>query len=229
MTRITYSLTCACVREFNLRNAQTMRVVIADDSVVVRQRLTRMLNDLDGIEVVGQADDAPVAMEMVKKLAPDVAILDVRMPTGSGADLVREIKQLSPTSRVIVLTSFPYPEVRAKCISGGADFFFDKSKEFQKVLSVIRNMARVAYEKPAVLTVDLARLSEKEVERAIADHCASYGSVTKVSLHLCRNSPLLARPFAMVSMATPEETEKVACAFGRRTVGNAAVVLLRQL
>lgn len=204
-----------------------MRVVIADDSAVVRQRLTRMLNDLDGIEVVGQADDVPVAREMVEQLAPDVAILDVRMPTGSGADLVREIKKLSPTSRIIVLTSFPYPEVREKCISGGADFFFDKSNEFQKVLSVIRNMAKVAYEKPSMLIVDLARLSEKELERAVADRCSSYGNVKKVNLHLCRNSPL-ARPFAMVSMATPGETEKVASAFGRRVVGNAAIVFLRQ-
>jgi len=204
-----------------------MKIVIADDSVVVRQRLARMLNDLDGIEVVGQADDTPAAIEMVEKLTPDVAILDVRMPTSSGADLVREIKQLSPAPRVIVLTSFPYPEVREKCMSGGADFFFDKSNEFQKVASVIKSMRKTAYERPAVLSVDLARLSEKELESVVASRCSSYGTVKKVSLHLCRGSPL-ARPFAMVSMATADETERVASAFGRRALGSLAIVVLRQ-
>ena len=204
-----------------------MKVVIADDSPVVRQRLAQMLNDLEGIEVVGQADDTPAAMEMVETLIPDVAILDIRMPTGSGADLVREIKQLNPASKVIVLTSFPYPEVREKCLSGGADFFFDKSNEFQKVVSTVRCMARAAYEKPAVLCVDLARLSDKELELAVASQCSSYGAVKQVSLHLCRGSPL-ARPFAMVSMATPGETDRVAAAFGKRMVGDAAIVFLRQ-
>lgn len=204
-----------------------MRIVIADDSDVVRQRLTRMLNDLEGVEVVGQADDTPAAMEMVEKLIPDVAVLDIRMPAGSGADLVREIKQLNPAPKIIVLTSFPYPEVREKCMNGGADFFFDKSNEFQKVVSVIRSMRKTAYEKPAVLSVDLARLSEKELESVVASQCSSYGTVKKVSLHLCRGSPL-ARPFAMVSMVTAEETERVASAFGRRALGSSAIVFLRQ-
>ena len=204
-----------------------MRIVIADDSVVVRQRLTRMLNDLEGIEVVGQADDTPTAKKMMEKLVPDVAILDIRMPTGSGADLVREIKQLNPAPKIIVLTSFPYPEVREKCMSEGADFFFDKSNEFQKVVPVLRSMMKAAYEKPAMLSVDLVRLSEKEVESVVASRCSSYGTVKKVSLHLCRGSPL-ARPFAMVSMVTLEETERVASAFGRRALGSSTIVFLRQ-
>jgi DNA-binding NarL/FixJ family response regulator len=204
-----------------------MRIVVADDSDVVRQRLTRMLNDLEGVEVVGQADDTPAAMEMVEKLVPDVAVLDIRMPTGSGAELVREIKRLNPAPKIIVLTSFPYPEVREKCMSGGADFFFDKSNEFQKVVSVVRGMLKTAYGKPTALGLDLARLSEKELESAVASRCSSYGTVKKVSLHLCRGSPL-ARPFAMVSMVTADETERVASAFGQRALGSSTIVFLRQ-
>jgi len=203
-----------------------MRIVIADDSDLVRQRLTLMLNDLEGVEVVGEADDAPTAREMVEKLVPDVAILDIRMPKGSGADLVHEIKQLNPAPKVIVLTSFPYLEVREKCMRGGADFFFDKSNEFQKVVSVLRGLIKATYEKSAVLKVDLSRLSEKELESTIANQCASFGTVKKVSLHLCRNSPL-ARPFALVSMETPEQTAKVASAFGRRALGGSAIIFLR--
>jgi DNA-binding NarL/FixJ family response regulator len=117
-----------------------MRIVIVDDSVVIRQRLARLLGELDGVEIVGQADDVPVAKELVAKLKPDVAILDIRMPSGSGADLVQELKQLKPAPTVIMLTNYPYPENRKKCMDLGADFFFDKSTEFQRVVGVLSSM-----------------------------------------------------------------------------------------
>ena len=118
-----------------------MKIVIVDDSIVIRQRLVRQLREMDGIEVVGEADDVPVARKLVEKLKPDVAVLDIRMPSGSGADLVQELKQLKPAPTVIMLTNYPYPENRKKCMDLGADFFFDKSTEFQEVVGVLRSMA----------------------------------------------------------------------------------------
>ena len=117
-----------------------MRIVIADDSSVVRQRLIRMLGDVIGVEVVGQADDVPLARNLVETLKPDVAILDIRMPSGSGADLVPNLKKLSPAPKVIMLTNYAYPENRKKCMDGGADYFFDKSTEFQKVVAVLKDL-----------------------------------------------------------------------------------------
>jgi len=78
-----------------------------------------------------------------------------------------------------------------------------------------------------MLSVDLSRLSEKELESVVASQCSSFGTVRKVSLHLCRNTPL-ARPFALVSMDTPDETERVASAFGQRPLGNSTIIFLRQ-
>lgn len=115
--------------------------MIVDDSAVIRQRLVRLLSELYGVEVVGQADDVPVAKELVKKLKPDVAILDIRMPSGSGADLLQELKQLKPSPTVIMLTNYPYPENRKKCMDLGADFFFDKSTEFQEAVRLLGRMA----------------------------------------------------------------------------------------
>ena len=119
-----------------------MRILIADDSSIVRARLISLLIDLRGIEVVGQAEDAIEARELAEKLRPDVAILDLRMPNGSGADVLRDIKKLNPAPKVIMLTNYPHPENRKKCIDGGADYFFDKSTEFQNVVSVLRDMLR---------------------------------------------------------------------------------------
>jgi len=118
-----------------------MKIVIVDDSIVIRQRLVRQLREMDGIEVVGQAADVPVAKVLVERLKPDVAILDIRMPSGSGADLLRELKQLTPAPKVIMLTNYPYPENRKKCMDLGADFFFDKSTDFQEVVGLIGRMA----------------------------------------------------------------------------------------
>jgi len=117
-----------------------MKILIADDSLVVRDRLVALLTEVRGVEVVAQAKDATEATNLATELRPDVAILDVRMPNGSGADVVREIKQLRPTPKVIVLTNYPHPENRKKCIERGADYFFDKSTEFKKVVAVLRGM-----------------------------------------------------------------------------------------
>src|SRR5947207_12188372 len=100
-----------------------MKILIADDSLVVRDRLVTLLTELHGIEVVGQAKDAMEARSLAAELRPDVAILDVRMPKGSGADVVRDIKKLNPTPKVIVLTNYPHPENR-KSASIGARIIF---------------------------------------------------------------------------------------------------------
>lgn len=119
-----------------------MKILIADDSMVVRDRLVRMLAELQGIEVVGQADDAMEARKLAEKLRPDVAILDLRMPKGSGADVLFDIKKQNPALKVIMLTNYPHAENKKKCMDGGADFFFDKSTEFQRVVSVLQDMLR---------------------------------------------------------------------------------------
>ena len=117
-----------------------IRILIADDSAVVRDRLKYLLVDLGGVEVVGQAGDAVEARYLATKLKPDVAILDLRMPNGSGAEVLSDFKKMQPAPRVIMFTNYPHPENRKKCIDQGADYFFDKSTEIHKVLSVVRKM-----------------------------------------------------------------------------------------
>ena len=120
-----------------------MKILIADDSLVVRDRLVTLLTEaLQGIEVVGQAKDATEARSLAEELRPDVAILDIRMPKGSGADVLLDIKKLNPVPKVIILTNYPHPENKKKCIDRGADYFFDKSTEFKKVVSVLKGMLR---------------------------------------------------------------------------------------
>ncbi len=119
-----------------------MKVFIVDDSAVVRERLIGMLTELPEIEISGQAQNAQDAIKSIRKLKPDVVILDIRMPGGNGIEVLLDIKKDKSAPLIIILTNYPYPQYRKKCLEGGADFFFDKSTEFQKVIEVLRKIIK---------------------------------------------------------------------------------------
>lgn len=115
-----------------------MKVLIVDDSHLLRERLTTMISELLEIEIIGQAESAEKAINSIRILKPDVTILDIRMPGGSGFEVLENIKRDKSTPLMIVFTNYPYPQYRKKCLDSGADYFFDKSTEFQKVIEVLK-------------------------------------------------------------------------------------------
>jgi len=119
-----------------------MRVFLVDDSAVVRERLRAMFSELAEIEIIGEAQNPPEATSSIEKLKPDAVILDIRMPGGSGIDVLQDIKKDNQAPMVIVLTNYPYPQYRRKCMDAGADFFFDKSNEFDKIAEVFKQFIR---------------------------------------------------------------------------------------
>ena len=119
-----------------------MKVFIVDDSALMRERLVAMLAELPGIDIIGQARDGVEAVDLIPKLKPDVVILDVRMPGRNGIDVLKQIKADKSPSLVIMFTNYPYPQYRDKCLQAGADFFFDKSKDFEQILAVLNTLIR---------------------------------------------------------------------------------------
>ena len=115
------------------RSNHKIKVFIADDSLIVREHLVTMIEELAGIEIVGQADNVAEAISAISKLQPDVVILDILMPGGSGIKVLQNIKQAGVGPMVIILTNYPYPAFRQKCLQAGADFFLDKSTEFDQI------------------------------------------------------------------------------------------------
>jgi len=99
-----------------------------------------MLSEIEGLEIIGVAQDGIEARDRILELKPDVLTLDIRMPLRSGIDVLRDIKKSAPTTKIIILTNYPYPQYRKKCMEEGADFFFDKSTEFEKVTEVIEQL-----------------------------------------------------------------------------------------
>ena len=117
-----------------------MKILIADDSVFVCDRMSTILGDIPGVEIVGRAYDVPGALSSIDQLKPDVVILDVKMPGGSGFDVLRSVKREGHPPVVIMLTNYPSPQYRDRSFAAGADYFFDKSNEFEKVAGVLDDL-----------------------------------------------------------------------------------------
>jgi DNA-binding NarL/FixJ family response regulator len=117
-----------------------MKVFLVDDSGVIRQRLKRLLADVQEIIVIGESGSALEATDAIEKQNPDVVLLDIHLFDGNGIDVLRHLKKGKTSPIVIVLTDYPYPQYRHECLEAGADFFFIKSTEFDQVVPVLRKL-----------------------------------------------------------------------------------------
>lgn len=126
-------------KTYNLQ-PNTIRVFISDDSPVVRTRLANIISDIEGIRLVGEATNVQDSIKKIKELKPNAVILDICMPGGSGIDVLREIKKNRNSPVVIVLTNYPFPQYRKICIDAGADYFFDKSNDFYRIVDIFKNL-----------------------------------------------------------------------------------------
>ncbi len=119
-----------------------MKVFIADDSSEIRKRIIAMLSDLaERIEMIGEAENVQDAINSIHEFDPDVVILDIRMPGGSGIDVLKKIKKKNEVPIIIILTNYPYSQYRKKCMEAGADFFFDKSGDFEEIVKVVSDIS----------------------------------------------------------------------------------------
>jgi NarL family two-component system response regulator LiaR len=117
-----------------------IRVLVADDHGVVREGLRSFLALQDDIEVVGEAGDGEEALEEVRRLAPDVALMDLVMPRMDGIEAIRHIRAESPQTRVIVLTSFVDEDKMLPAVRAGAAGYLLKDVEPQELVTAIRTV-----------------------------------------------------------------------------------------
>ncbi|MEV7719909.1 MULTISPECIES: response regulator transcription factor [unclassified Streptomyces] len=119
-----------------------IRVLIADDQMMVRQGLTVLLNAEPGIEVVGQAVDGADAIEKVAELDPDVVLMDIRMPRLGGIDATRAVTEADgSTVKVLVLTTFDLDEYVYEALRAGASGFLLKDASSDELAHAVRVVA----------------------------------------------------------------------------------------
>jgi len=119
----------------------SIRVLLCDDHEVVREGLRTMLSRREDMAVVGEAGTMAEAIEAAAKAKPDVVIMDVRLPDGSGVEACRAIREARPETRVIMLTSYADDEALFASIIAGASGYLLKQTRGQAVVDAIQTVA----------------------------------------------------------------------------------------
>lgn len=118
-----------------------VRVMIVDDHVMVRKGLMVLLDNFEDIEVVGEAGNGQMAVDMVKKNAPDVVLMDMIMPRVDGVEATREIRKIAPGTHVIMLTSFSEESKVQDALKAGAIGYLMKNISGDELANAIRRAA----------------------------------------------------------------------------------------
>jgi DNA-binding NarL/FixJ family response regulator len=119
---------------------QKITILLADDHNVVREGLRALLLADGGMEIVGEAEDGGQAVELAKKLSPDVAVIDIGMPVLDGLEATRQITHSVPFTRVLILSSFCNDDYVQRAIEAGAVGYLAKQAAGNDLLKAIREV-----------------------------------------------------------------------------------------
>ncbi|WP_129312259.1 response regulator transcription factor [Streptomyces sp. L2] len=126
----------------NQHSGNEVRVLLVDDDPLVRAALRLMLEATSDIHVVAEAGDGAEVTAMADRHAPDVVLMDIRMPTTDGLTATRELRQRKPAPEVIVLTTFHADEYVLRALRAGAAGFLLKDTEPDDLVSAVRNVMK---------------------------------------------------------------------------------------
>jgi len=140
----------------------TIRILLAEDHVVVREGTRQLLEREQGFEVVGEAGDGEEAVQLASQLKPDVIIMDVAMPKLNGVEATKQIKELLPSTIVLVLTGYDYDEYIFSLLEAGAAGYLMKDVSGDQLISAIRAVyAGEAVLHPVVVRKLMARFKSR--------------------------------------------------------------------
>ena len=126
-----------------------VRVMVVDDHEIMRDGLREILERSGNFEVVGQAGDGVSAINIALKLKPDVIVMDVMMPLKNGIDACREITEMLPDTKVLILTASAEEDAAMEAVAAGATGFLQKYSGKEKLLDTVREVAEGEYRIPS--------------------------------------------------------------------------------
>ena len=177
-----------------------MRVLLAEDHTIVRQGIAALLGTESDIEVVGEASNGLEAIELAKKLGPDVILMDIGMPQLNGLETTREIKRRFPSMKILVLTMYDNEEWIFQILKAGASGYLIKDSAMNDLTSALRAVYQGdSYLSPSISKMVIeeyirkAEVGEKKGvegplsgrEREILQLIAEGNSVPQISNLLC--------------------------------------------
>lgn len=119
-----------------------MKILIVEDLKLMRDLLVRMQSGLPFVTAVETVDDTPAVLPAIQAFQPDVVTLDLQLPSGSGLDVLRSLKQVQQPPTVIMLTNQADAHTKRACLDAGASFFLDKSTELQMLPAILEMLTR---------------------------------------------------------------------------------------
>jgi two-component system response regulator NreC len=125
--------------------ARPIRILVADDHAILRQGLVRLLETIEGFEVVGEAADGAEAVEKVLRLDPDVIVLDIVMPSVDGIEAARRIRREHPRTEVVILTAHRSETYQRQAFEAGARGYLLKDCDLERLAESIRHAAHGDY------------------------------------------------------------------------------------
>jgi two-component system response regulator DevR len=118
-----------------------LRVFLVEDSAAMLRSLETLIAEVPEVTIAGRAGTVQAAVEGIAGARPDVVVLDLRLPDGSGLDVMRSIrKNMSSPPAIIVFSSESGEGIRRACLRLGADFVLDKSSEFHRIVEVLQSI-----------------------------------------------------------------------------------------
>lgn len=117
-----------------------LNILLVEDNSFFAERMLGLLRNLDNIKCLNYASDYTEASRIVKDEMPDLVLLDINLPGRNGIELLREIKKSRQASKVVMLTNHTEEYYQQLCMEIGADYFFDKSKDFSRVPEIVNQL-----------------------------------------------------------------------------------------
>ena len=120
-----------------------LRIVIVEDSAIIRARLSESLAEIPNLEIVGLAETEQEAVALLRDGQWDATVLDLQLKKGTGLGVLKALAQTPGSGKrtVIVFTNYAFPQYKERSLLLGAHYFFDKSREFQRVREVLSDLA----------------------------------------------------------------------------------------
>lgn len=118
-----------------------LNILIVDDAAQVCERIVEFLRSVPGVGGIEQVATIAAARERIVAANPDLIVLDIGLPDGSGIDLLRELTRSGRREPIVMLTGAPLPPHRAACMTAGATAFLDKAKDCDRLLELVIRMA----------------------------------------------------------------------------------------
>lgn len=124
-----------------------MKILIADDSVLILERLQQILGEIDQVEVVASLDNGIDTLEALRTLNPDLAIIDIQMPGLTGLEVLNAYRKENQSVIFILLTLHSQGYIKQLAIQSGTNYFFSKVDDFQKITQVVEELCENKKEK----------------------------------------------------------------------------------